>query len=268
MGLLVGSFLNVVVHRLPKMLERQWAADCADLRGEPDPHADAPRYDLIVPRSACPRCGRRIGALDNVPIASWLLLRGRCRGCAAPISPRYPLVEALTGAIFVGLSLHFGATLALVAACVFAAALIAAAFIDLDTTLLPDSITLPLVWIGLLFNLRATFVPLDEAVIGAVAGYLVLWSVYQAFRLLTGKEGMGFGDFKLLAAIGAFIGWKMLPAVILFSSGVGATVGIALIVLRGRDRNTAIPFGPYLAAAGLLAMLWGPMLTQAWLRSV
>ncbi len=250
------------------MLERRWAADCADLRGEPDPTTDAPRYDLVLPRSACPQCGHRLAALDNVPVVSWLALRGRCRHCSTPISPRYPIVEALTGAMFAGFALHFGATFALVAACVLGAALVAAAFIDLDTTLLPDDITLPLVWLGLLVNLPGTFVPLDEAVIGAVAGYGVLWTVYQAFRLLTGKEGMGFGDFKLLAAIGAFLGWKMLPVVILFSSGVGAGVGIVLIVARGRDRGSAIPFGPYLAAAGLLAMVWGPALTQAWLQSI
>lgn len=266
-GLLLGSFLNVVIHRLPKMLEARWAANCADLRGEAPPPA-APTYNLVVPRSACPACGHRISALENLPIASWLALRGRCRGCGTAISPRYPLVEALTGAIFAGLALHFGAGLALVAALAFAAVLIAAAFIDLDTTLLPDDLTLPLVWIGLLANLHGAFVPLEEAVIGAVAGYLILWSVYQAFKLLTGKEGMGFGDFKLLAAIGAFVGWKMLPVVILFSSAVGAAVGIALIVLRGRDRGSAIPFGPYLAAAGLLALVWGPGLTRAWLASL
>lgn len=266
LGLLVGSFLNVVIHRLPKMMEREWAAQCADLRGEAPPPVE--RYNLVVPRSACPSCGHRIGAIENIPVVSWLALRGRCRGCGAPISPRYPIVEALTGALSAGLALHFGFGLALAGALVFTWVLVAAAFIDLDTTLLPDDLTLPLLWLGLLLNLGGTFVPLPDAVIGAAAGYLVLWLVYQGFKLLTGKEGMGFGDFKLLAAIGAFLGWKLLPIVILFSSVVGATVGIALIVFARHGRSVPIPFGPYLAAAGVLALVWGDTLTRQWLASL
>jgi len=249
LGLLVGSFLNVVIHRLPKMMEREWAAQCAELRGEELPAPE--RYNLVVPRSACPSCGHRISAIENIPVVSWLALRGRCRGCRAPISARYPVVEALTGALSAGMALHFGFGLPLAGALVFTWVLVAAAFIDLDTTLLPDDLTLPLLWLGLLLNLGGTFVPLSDAVIGAAAGYMVLWLVYQGFKLLTGKDGMGFGDFKLLAAIGAFLGWKLLPIVILFSSVVGAAVGIALIVFARHGRSTPIPFGPYLAAAGV-----------------
>jgi leader peptidase (prepilin peptidase)/N-methyltransferase len=266
LGLLVGSFLNVVIHRLPKMMEREWAAQCAELRGEDLPPPD--RYNLVVPRSACPSCGHRIGALENIPVVSWLALRGRCRGCRAPISARYPVVEALTGALSAGMALHFGFGLPLAGALVFTWVLVAAAFIDLDTTLLPDDLTLPLLWLGLLLNLGGTFVPLADAVIGAAAGYMVLWLVYQGFKLLTGKEGMGFGDFKLLAAIGAFLGWKLLPIVILFSSVVGAAVGIALIVFARHGRSVPIPFGPYLAAAGILALVWGDSLTRQWLASL
>jgi leader peptidase (prepilin peptidase)/N-methyltransferase len=263
LGLLVGSFLNVVIHRLPKMMEAEWHQQCAELRGEEA--AAGPVDNLVVPRSACPACGHRIGALENVPILSWLALRGRCRGCGAPISVRYPLVEGLCGLLSAWLAFRLGPGWALAGALLFTWALIAAAFIDLDTTLLPDDITLPLMWLGLLLNLRATFVPLEDAVIGAAAGYLSLWSVYWLFKLATGKEGMGFGDFKLLAAIGAFLGWKMLPAVILLSSVVGAVVGIGLIVLARHGRGKPIPFGPYLAAAGMLALVWGEHINQRWL---
>ena len=266
LGLLVGSFLNVVIHRLPKMMEREWAAQCAELRGEELPAPE--RYNLVVPRSACPSCGHRISAIENIPVVSWLALRGRCRGCRAPISARYPVVEALTGALSAGMALHFGFGLPLAGALVFTWVLVAAAFIDLDTTLLPDDLTLPLLWLGLLLNLGGTFVPLSDAVIGAAAGYMVLWLVHQGFKLLTGKDGMGFGDFKLLAAIGAFLGWKLLPIVILFSSVVGAGVGIALIVFARHGRSTPIPFGPYLAAAGVLALVWGDSLTRQWLASL
>jgi leader peptidase (prepilin peptidase)/N-methyltransferase len=262
-GLLVGSFLNVVIHRLPKMMEAEWHQQCAELRGEE--MAATPPYNLVVPRSACPACGHRIGALENIPILSWLVLRGRCRGCGVGISVRYPLVEALCGLLSAWLAFRLGPGWALAGALLFTWALLAAAFIDLDTTLLPDDITLPLLWLGLLLNLRATFVPLEDAVIGAAAGYLSLWSVYWLFKLATGKEGMGFGDFKLLAAIGAFLGWKMLPAVILLSSVVGAAVGIGLIVLARHGRGKPIPFGPYLAAAGMLALVWGEHINQRWL---
>lgn len=264
-GLLVGSFLNVVIHRLPKMMEREWAAQCAELRGEaPEPPV---RYNLVVPRSACPKCGHMITALENVPVLSWIALRGKCRSCRAPIPARYPFVEALTGALSGVLAWHFGFGLALAGALVFTWAMIALTFIDLDTTLLPDDITLPLVWLGLLLNLQGTFVPLPGAVIGAVAGYLALWSVYWGFKLLTGKEGMGYGDFKLLAAIGAFLGWKVVPLVILLSSFVGAVIGISMIVFARHKRETPIPFGPYLAIAGVIALIWGDAIVQWWMRS-
>ncbi len=264
-GLLVGSFLNVVIHRLPQMMERDWEAQCADLRGETPPKT--PKYNLVVPRSACPKCGHMITALENVPVVSWLALRGKCRACRTPISARYPLVEALTGALSGVIAWHFGFGFALAGALVFTWAMIALTFIDLDTTLLPDDITLPLLWLGLLLNLRGTYVPIETAVIGAVAGYLALWSVYWGFKLLTGKEGMGYGDFKLLGAIGAFLGWKVLPLVILLSSFVGAAIGISMIVFARHKREVPIPFGPYLAIAGVIALLWGDAITQWWMRS-
>jgi leader peptidase (prepilin peptidase) / N-methyltransferase len=254
-GLIIGSFLNVVIHRLPKMMEREWRAECAALRGEALP--PAPRYDLVAPRSACPACGHQVTARENVPILSYLWLRGRCSACRAAISPRYPIVEAATGALTGYCAWRFGFGFAAFGAMLFVWCMIALTFIDIDTQLLPDSITLPFLWTGLLFNLRGTFVDLPAAVIGAVAGYLVLWAVYWAFKLATGKEGMGFGDFKLLGAIGAWLGWKMLPLVILASSLVGAVVGVALIVLARRGRDVPIPFGPYLAGAGMIALFWG-----------
>lgn len=262
-GLMVGSFLNVVVHRLPKMLEREWRAQCAALAGE-DAAADTP-YNLVVPRSACPACGHPISALQNIPVASYLWLRGRCAHCKTPIGVRYPLVEALTGLLSGFVAWHFGFDLGALGALVFLWCLIALTFIDLDTQLLPDGITQPLIWLGLLFNLGGAFVDIRSAVLGAVAGYLALWLVYWLFRLATGKEGMGFGDFKLLAAIGAWLGWQMLPLVILLSSLVGALAGVALIVLAKHGRHIPIPFGPYLAGGGLVAMLWGQQITQAYL---
>ncbi len=263
LGLAVGSFLNVVIHRLPKMMEREWQAQCAELRGEPAPQA--PRYDLATPRSGCPACGHRITALENVPLVSYLWLRGRCSACRAPIGLRYPVVEALTGIATAYCAWRFGFGFAAFGAMLFTWCMIALAAIDIDTQLLPDSITLPLLWAGLAFNLRGTFVDLPSAVVGAIAGYLVLWSVYWAFRLATGKEGMGFGDFKLLAAIGAWLGWKMLPLVILASSFVGAVTGIALMILARRGRDVPIPFGPYLAGAGLIALFWGPGIVDRYL---
>ncbi len=262
-GLMVGSFLNVVVHRLPKMLEREWRAQCAALAGE-DAAADTP-YNLVVPRSACPACGHPISALQNIPVASYLWLRGRCAHCKTSIGVRYPLVEALTGLLSGFVAWHFGFGLGALGALVFLWCLIALTFIDLDTQLLPDGITQPLIWLGLLFNLGGAFVDIRSAVLGAVAGYLALWLVYWLFRLATGKEGMGFGDFKLLAAIGAWLGWQMLPLVILLSSLVGALAGVALIVLAKHGRHIPIPFGPYLAGGGLVAMLWGQQITQAYL---
>ncbi len=262
-GLAIGSFLNVVIHRLPKMMEHDWRLQCAELRGEAA--VEAPRYNLAVPRSACPHCGQSITALQNVPVLSYLWLRGRCAGCGTRISVRYPVVELLTGAATAYAAWHYGPSAAGFGAMLFLWAMIALTFIDIDTQLLPDSITLPLLWLGLLFNMNGAFVGLQTAVIGAMAGYLVLWSVYWLFKLATGKEGMGFGDFKLLAAIGAWLGWKVLPLVILLSSLVGAVVGIALIVLARRGREVPIPFGPYLAAAGIIAMFWGPSLTNRYL---
>ena len=263
LGLCVGSFLNVVIHRLPKMMEQAWYAQCADLRGEPPSTATA--LTLARPRSRCPSCGHQISALENIPIVSYLLLRGRCSSCATPISLRYPLVEAITGLFSAYAIWHFGPTLQGAGALLLIWALIALTGIDFDTQLLPDSITLPLLWLGLAFNLAGTYVDLFSAVIGAMTGYLTLWSVFWLFKLATGKEGMGFGDFKLLAALGAWLGWQMLPAIILLSSVVGAVVGICLIVATRHGRNTPIPFGPYLAAAGSITLCWGPQLTRSYL---
>ena len=262
-GLIVGSFLNVVIHRLPKMLERQWRAECAELAGTPAPPSE--RYDLVQPRSTCPKCGHRISALENIPLASYLFLGGKCSQCKAPISLRYPVVEALAGAVAGYIAWRYGLSAAMLGALLFAWAMIALAFIDLDTFYLPDGITLPLLWAGLLFNAGGTFTDLRSAVIGAAAGYLVLWAVFWAFKFATGKEGMGYGDFKLLAAIGAWLGWKLLPLTILASSLVGAVVGIALIVFAKHAREKPIPFGPYLAVAGLIAMFWGERITRQYL---
>ena len=264
LGLLVGSFVNVVIHRLPKMMDNDWRNQCAELRGEePPPHA---ALSLAAPRSRCPSCGHAIGALENIPVISWLALRGKCSACHAPISPRYPVVEALSGLLSAFAAMHFGVGIQACGAMLLIWSLIALTFIDFDTQYLPDSITLPLLWIGLLLNLYGTYTDLQSAVIGAMAGYLSLWSVYWAFRLATGKEGMGYGDFKLLAALGAWLGWQVLPLTILLSSLVGALVGIGLIVLAKRGRNVPIPFGPYLATAGLIALFWGKNITQSYLR--
>lgn len=263
LGLMVGSFLNVVIHRLPQMIQRDWEAQCAELRGE-TPAAQEP-YSLVRPRSHCPQCGAQIAARDNIPVFGWLLLGGRCRSCNARISVRYPLIEAITGGLFLFAAIEFGPGWAAGGAMLFCAVLVALTFIDADTQLLPDDLTLPLLWAGLLANLFGLYTDLTSAVIGAMAGYLSLWSVYWLFRLVTGKEGMGFGDFKLLAAIGAWLGWQMLPLVILLSSVVGAVVGIALIVAARHGRNVPIPFGPYLAAAGMIALFWGRPIVDAWL---
>ena len=255
LGLVVGSFLNVVIHRMPKMLERDWAQQCAELRNEPVPVA--PAYNLVVPRSACPSCGHRIGALENIPVVSWLALRGKCRNCGTKISVRYPTVELAAGVLAALAVARFGATWQALAACLLLWTLVALTFIDYDTQLLPDDLTMPLLWSGLVVNLFGLFVPLSEAVIGAVAGYLSLWSVYWLFKLVRGKEGMGYGDFKLLAALGAWLGWKMLPAIVLLSSAVGAVIGIALVLVKGRDHQLPLPFGPYLAVAGAIALFFG-----------
>ncbi len=265
-GLCIGSFLNVVIHRLPKMMEREWREQCAELSAQaPSAPVPAVRYNLFLPRSACPGCGHRITALENIPLVSWLALRAKCSACGTRIAARYPVIELLAGLIGAYAVGRYGPSLAALGAMGFGWALLALTVIDLDTQLLPDDITLPLLWAGLLVNLGGTFVPLSTALIGAVAGYLALWLVFWAFKLATGKEGMGYGDFKLLAAIGAWLGWQKLPMVILISSVVGAVVGILLIVFARHGREKPIPFGPYLAAAGLIALFWGEDITRRWL---
>ena len=264
-GLCIGSFLNVVIHRMPRIMETRWRAECAELNNQELPAAG--RYNLVVPRSRCPACGHGITALENIPVLSYLALGGKCSACRARISARYPVVEALTGALSGYIAWHFGFGLAAAGAMIFTWTMIALAFIDLDTFYLPDDLTLPLLWMGLIFNLagQGAFSDLPSAVIGATAGYLSLWLVFWLFKFATGKEGMGYGDFKLLAAIGAWLGWKMLPLVILLSSFVGAVIGVALIVLARRGRNVPIPFGPYLAIAGLVALFHGEVLTRNYL---
>jgi leader peptidase (prepilin peptidase)/N-methyltransferase len=262
-GLLVGSFLNVVIHRLPKMMEQEWHRNCAELRGE-EP-AETPKYNIVVPRSACPACGRPISAWENIPVVSYLSLRGKCAGCKTRISPRYPLVELFTGVLSGLIAWRFGFGATALTAMLFTFALIALTFIDFDSHLLPDDLTLPLMWLGLLLNISGLFTDLQSAVIGAIAGYLALWSVYWVFKLITGKEGMGYGDFKLLAAIGAWFGWQMLPAVILLSSLAGSIIGIGLIVLAKHGRNVPIPFGPYLALGGIAALFFGPQMANFYL---
>jgi leader peptidase (prepilin peptidase)/N-methyltransferase len=290
LGLVVGSFLNVVIYRLPVMLDREWRTQAADYVSStstpaasnpapellaPQPAAAPPpeRFDLIVPRSACPNCRAPITAWQNIPVISWLVLRGRCAACKAPISSRYPLVELATGILSAWAAWHFGFGAAAACAVTLTWVLIALTGIDLDHQLLPDNITLPMLWAGLLAAvaigpIEGSALPVSphEAIIGSAAGYLSLWLVFHAFRLITGKEGMGYGDFKLFAALGAWMGWKILPLIILLSAGTGAVLGVAMIVLKGRDRAAPIPFGPYLAAAGWIAMLYGHELIDGYLR--
>lgn len=262
-GLMVGSFLNVVIYRLPKMMEREWHNNCLELQGKVIP--EQPKFSLSQPRSACPHCGHQITASENVPILSYLMLGGKCKGCKTGISPRYPLIEALTGILIGLVAQRYGYTSVTLFAWVFVFALIALTFIDFDTQLLPDDITLPLLWLGLLFNLNGGLTDLRSAVIGAMAGYLILWSIYWLFKLVTGKEGMGYGDFKLLAAIGAWFGWQVLPAVILLSSVLGAAIGIGLIVFTKRGRDVPMPFGPFLALGGIAALFYGQSLASLYL---
>ncbi|APW43895.1 prepilin peptidase [Rhodoferax saidenbachensis] len=258
LGLLIGSFLNVVIYRLPKMMERQWAAECAELSGKAQEPEEA-SFNLMLPRSRCPHCSRQIRWFENIPVISYLALRGKCASCKAPISPRYPLVEIATGALFFFCVWQWGATMTGVAWCVFAAALLALALIDWDTTLLPDDITLPLLWLGLVAaSLRWIPVDLNSALWGAIAGYLSLWSVYWAFKLVTGKEGMGYGDFKLFAALGVWFGWQTLIPMILLASVIGAVVGIAMKFASQLREGGYVPFGPFLAGAGLTALIGGP----------
>jgi leader peptidase (prepilin peptidase)/N-methyltransferase len=270
-GLLIGSFLNVVIHRVPVMLERQWRAECAQLASgtEPSTASKLEPFNLVVPRSACPACRAPITAWQNIPVLSFLALQGRCAACRAPISVRYPIVEALTGVMSAAVAWKFGFGAAAFAALALTWFLIALAFIDIDHQLLPDNLTLPLLWLGLLVSLWGAAEPnapipvdLRSSLIGAMAGYVSLWSVYQLFRLATGKEGMGFGDFKLLAALGAWLGWQMLLPIVLVAAAVGALVGVILLWIQGRDRATPVAFGPYLAASGWLMLLFGHDIVQ------
>jgi leader peptidase (prepilin peptidase) / N-methyltransferase len=275
LGLVVGSFLNVVIYRLPLMLERQWREQCAEVTGAAAaatlPATLPERFNLVIPRSSCPACGAPIAALHNIPLLSWALLRGRCARCSASISARYPLIEALTGLLFALVAWRFGFGWPALAAAVLTAFLIALTFIDIDRQLLPDGLTLPLMWLGLLLSLfgpqLGSPVPVDvrSSLMGAIAGYLSLWSVYHLFRLVTGKEGMGYGDFKLFAALGAWLGWQMLFAIILIAASVGAIVGLSLIAIRRQHRAAPIPFGPFLAAAGWLVLMWGQPLVSSYL---
>ncbi|MGE5625195.1 MAG: prepilin peptidase [Bacillota bacterium] len=260
LGLIVGSFLNVVIYRLPIMLEREWKAEYAPVEAAP-----GEAFNLVVPRSRCPHCGHAITALENVPVLSYLALRGRCSACGAPISPRYMVVEALTGMLSGCVAWHFGWGMPALGGLLLTWGLVALAGIDVEKQLLPDRITLPLLWLGLLFNLRHLFTDLPSAVIGAAAGYLSLWTVYHVFKLATGKEGMGFGDFKLYALLGAWMGWQALPVIIMLAAGVGAATGLALIGLKRHAQGTPIPFGPFLAAAGWVSLLWGDTLIRAYL---
>ena len=264
LGLIIGSFLNVVIFRTPKMLEQEWKSQCCELleiegKGEP-------KVTLSTPNSTCPKCDHEIKPWENIPVISYLFLRGKCASCKTSISLRYPIIELVTGVLSVAVICVLGANWAGLTALLLTWVLIALTMIDFDTQLLPDNMTLPLIWLGLIVNAYGVFVPLETALWGAVAGYLSLWSVYHLFKLITGKEGMGFGDFKLLAALGAWMGWQLLPVIILLSSLVGAVVGITLIVTMGKDKNIPIPFGPYLAAAGWIALLWGNDITQAYLQ--
>ncbi|WP_110457007.1 prepilin peptidase [Shewanella algidipiscicola] len=278
----IGSFLNVVIHRLPVMMKREWQQECnqylkeyhqaliAPIADKLDAPIDAfpAKYNLIVPGSACPKCNTTIKPWHNLPIVGWLMLRGRCASCSMPISPRYPVIEAITGVAIAYLALHFGPSWQFALATLLTFALLTLTFIDLDEMLLPDQITLPLLWLGLLINLNGTFATSTDAIIGAAAGYLSLWSVFWGFKLLTGKEGMGYGDFKLLAVFGAWLGWQLLPLIILLSSVVGAVVGIAMIVNKKINSGNPIPFGPYIAIAGWIAMLWGEQIVNAYLATL
>ncbi len=256
LGLLIGSFLNVVIYRLPALLFREWRQSAKDVLAEPEIPLPE-RFNLAFPRSHCPNCKAPISALQNIPVLSYLVLGGRCANCKTPISKRYPVIEAITGALSLLIIWRLGVGPAGILGLVFLWALICLTMIDIDTQLLPDNITLPLLWVGLLANTFGTYTDLNSAIWGAAAGYLSLWCVYWVFKLVAKKEGMGYGDFKLLAALGAWMGWQYLPVIIMLSSLVGAVVGGVGMVLAGRDKDFRIPFGPYLAGAGLLAFLWG-----------
>lgn len=264
-GLIVGSFLNVVIHRLPQMLEQDWRAQCAELLGQQAPGREV-RYTLAYPRSHCPHCGHILGWFENIPLLSYLWQGGKCTECHAPISLRYPLVELTSGLLAAVVAWRYGWGGQVVGALLLSWALIVLSSIDIEHQLLPDSITLPFLWLGLLFNLYGLYTDLESSVVGAMAGYLILWGVYKCFKAVTGKEGMGYGDFKLLAMLGAWMGWQSLPLVIILSSLVGALIGIGLTVFKSRDKDQPIPFGPYLACAGWIALLWGNDITGAYLQ--
>jgi leader peptidase (prepilin peptidase)/N-methyltransferase len=266
LGLVVGSFLNVVIYRLPVMMNRSWIRECKEHSGEAaDPDEQQP-FNLLTPASRCPQCNHRVSAAENIPVISYLFLKGRCSGCGTAISMRYPLVELSTAILSVITALHFGYSMQTLAALGFTWALIPLFLIDFDHQILPDSITLPLLWGGLLVSLLNLFVDSHTSIVGAVAGYLSLWTIFHVFKLLTGKEGMGYGDFKLLGALGAWVGWQSLPVVILFSSVVGAAIGITLILFKGRDHSQPMPFGPFLAAAGWMTLLWGNDIIRLYLQ--
>ena len=266
-SLLVGSFLNVVIHRLPIMMERAWKRDCAESMGQESAAVDDAVFNLVKPASCCPSCQAPIRAWQNIPVLSFLIQRGKCANCKASISWQYPLVELATAVLSAFVILHFGLTAQGLFAVLLTWGLIALTAIDFRTQLLPDAITLPLLWLGMLLSLWHVYVPPHTAIIGAVAGYLSLWSIYWLFKLITGKEGMGYGDFKLLGALGAWLGWQQLPVIILLSSVVGTVIGIGMIVTRGQDRSVPIAFGPFIAIAGWIALLWGDELLQGYLRS-
>lgn len=273
LGLLVGSFLNVVIYRLPKMMERDWQHQCreflvndSNIATLPEPNEKQETFNLMVPASRCPSCGHKIRAWENIPVISYVFLGGKCSSCKTTISIRYPIIELATGILSVVAIAYFGVSWNGLAALLLTWSLITLTMIDLDTYLLPDDITLPLLWLGLIINSFGMLTDLPSALWGAVAGYMSLWMVYQLFKLVTGKEGMGFGDFKLLGALGAWMGWQMLPQIILLSSLVGAVIGITMIVVRGRDKNIPIPFGPYLAIAGWIAFIWGDTINQTYLK--
>lgn len=266
-SLCVGSFLNVVAYRLPIMMRKQAKADYFEIteqEAEYEKLQNEPAFNLMLPHSSCPKCKATIKPWQNIPVISYLWLKGKCANCKTTISARYPVVEAVTGLLGLFIALQFGASLQTVTLLIFTYFLVALTLIDLDEYLLPDSLTLPLIWIGLFANSFNVFTSLESAVYGALAGYLTLWLIFWLFKLVTGKEGMGYGDFKLLAAIGALLGWQALPMVILLSSAVGAVVGIAMIIILGRDKNIPIPFGPYLAAAGFIAAVWGDTISQTY----
>ena len=263
LGLIAGSFINVVVFRLPRMMDAAWRSECLELLGE-EPTREGERFDLVRPRSSCPACGHRLSALENIPVASWVMLRGRCSACRWRIPMRYPIVEICAALVAGAAAMHFGPGIEAAAACMLGWGLLAVGAIDIETRLLPDSMTMPLLWLGLAFNLTGGFVPLRESVIGAMAGYLALWLVHHGFRLVTGREGIGHGDFKLLAALGAWLGWTALPAVVVLASLAGAVTGLALVACGRASRGTPLPFGPYLAAAGLLVLYGDGTVITTW----